>query len=819
MAEGSPAPKLPDGTRRLDRPPAGPGPAPAGPPAAPATPGAGPPPAPDGTKRLTRAHNLTAKQTQAQFAPDSGEAASLRFLVSFNKAIRLARLYPMGHPLLKDGLVEAFGLYVKMAEKLPRLTIGARGGDLYLGNVAVRDVSVGVSQLFGLFNDRGVESLILAHGADEAELVGFIRLFAARDPENDPDLPYKDWGEVPHFRVNDIAYRMVAGDEAVVDKAAAGESAGDTTLLGHLTADQAFAGTAEGKELMRLLQTNPGSVATLIKRAVEDMVRTGGAETARPTLAKCIENISSDLAGRQDGVTFEDLRDRLTRVLFYLPPDFLQGLFGKDMKELREEDYARLFTGFSAELRAALLEGDLRREASPELLSKRLGTMAAGEDELVKLSELVAKRLRDRGLSWEECEAHVASMAHALAEERDRRLAAETPAVETPEVKGLFRAKALVVLLDPDAEVLAAYQKFLASEGYRTLAFSDGALALKAAREQVADMMVLELKLPGMHGLDVIRSLTSEGPKMPLVIATFHEKFREEFEVRTYPRQKFLKKPFQPLDLLTAVSSFTPQATRALIREHIEGRSQSTADLDRAREIQEKLLPDSVPVIEGYDIGAFYRASREVGGDYYDVLPLGDGTYGIAIADVSGKGVSGAMGMVMMRGILRMAAHWCRSAQEALIRVNRYLSKELPHGMFVTAAYAILDPARRTLTYSLAGHNPPVIYRKATRKAELLPPSGTPLGLLPAPKFEEVIRETTLDFASQDRVVFYTDGVVEALNPAEEVFGEERLLGLVRDASFLDSKKLLDYVVNEVEKHQDTAPQSDDITLVTVKAL
>ncbi|MCI0343382.1 MAG: PP2C family protein-serine/threonine phosphatase [Planctomycetales bacterium] len=818
MADGAPGPKVPDGTRRLERP--GAGPPPEGPPAAP--PPAAPPggASPGGTKRLVKpGGGLTGKLVQAQFAPESGEAAALRFLVSFNKAIRLARLYPMGHPLLKDGLVESFGLYVKMAEKLPRLTIGARGGDLYLGNVAVRDVSIGVSQLFGLFSDRGVESLILSHGADEPELVGFIRLFATRNPEAHPDLPYREWGQVPHFRVNDIAYKMVAGDEAIVDKAAAGESAGDASLLGHLTADQAFAGTAEGKELMRLLQTNPGSVATLIKRAVEDMVRTQGAETARPTLAKCVENISADLASRQDGVTFEDLRDRLTRVLFYLPPDFLQGLFGKDMKELREEDYAKLFTGFSAELRAALLEGDLRRDASPELLSKRLGTMAAGEDELVKLSELVAKRLRDRGLSWEECEAHVASMAHALGEERVRRLAEEVPAAEAADVKGLFRAKALVVLLDPDAEVLAAYQKFLASEGYRTLAFSDGALALKAAREQTADMMVLELKLPGMHGLDVIRSLTSDGPKIPLVIATFHDKFREEFEVRTYPRQKFLKKPFQPPDLLAAVSSFTPQATRALIREHVEGRSQNTADLDRAREIQEKLLPDSVPAIEGYDIGAFYRASREVGGDYYDVLPLGDGTYGIAIADVSGKGVSGAMGMVMMRGILRMAAHWCRSAQEALVRVNRYLSKELPHGMFVTAVYAILDPAKRTLTYSLAGHNPPVLYRKGTRRAELLPPSGTPLGLVPIPKFEEVIREATLELTPQDRIVFYTDGVVEALNPAEEVFGEERLIGLVRDASFLDSKKLLDYVVTEVEKHQDTAPQSDDITMVTVKAL
>jgi serine phosphatase RsbU (regulator of sigma subunit) len=240
-------------------------------------------------------------------------------------------------------------------------------------------------------------------------------------------------------------------------------------------------------------------------------------------------------------------------------------------------------------------------------------------------------------------------------------------------------------------------------------------------------------------------------------------------------------------------------------------------ELTIATEIQTKLLPERIPQIPGFDLFSFYLSAKEVGGDYYDFLVIDPTHLGIIVADVSGKGIPGAMVMTMVRSLLRLASHRETSPAETLKKVNRILAKDIRRGMFVTAIYAVLDVQRKWLTVASAGHNPMVLYEAKTGKSRPVNPSGIALGFDKGRTFDENIREENIELKPGDRCVFYTDGVVEAMSDKQEEFGMERFQELVNGTASRSSKDFTNAVVEELEAHRGRGEQSDDITITTLK--
>ncbi|MDZ7374170.1 MAG: SpoIIE family protein phosphatase [candidate division KSB1 bacterium] len=242
-------------------------------------------------------------------------------------------------------------------------------------------------------------------------------------------------------------------------------------------------------------------------------------------------------------------------------------------------------------------------------------------------------------------------------------------------------------------------------------------------------------------------------------------------------------------------------------------------DIELAKDIQRALLPSEAPQIEGYEISALYEAAKVVGGDYYDFLEVDKDVYGIAVADVSGKGVPGSLVMTMIRTALRTEARGVLDAAEVLRRVNDAVVRDMKKGMFVTIFYAILDTRRRRLNYASAGHNPMIVYRGRTRKTYYLNPRGLPIGLdLPDPStFAKSIESDTIRLAEDDIIILYTDGITEAMNPRRELFGEERLLQVVRDYAHLPAQVFVEKLRDELHSFTEGQPQNDDITVVVVK--
>ncbi|MDD5494666.1 MAG: SpoIIE family protein phosphatase [Dehalococcoidia bacterium] len=236
-------------------------------------------------------------------------------------------------------------------------------------------------------------------------------------------------------------------------------------------------------------------------------------------------------------------------------------------------------------------------------------------------------------------------------------------------------------------------------------------------------------------------------------------------------------------------------------------------ELEIARGIQQSFLPESPPVIEGVELAALSLPAKEVGGDFYDFIPVGLNKWGLVIADVSGKGVPAALFMALSRTLVRASVSDTVTASETICKANEQITENDRSNMFVTLFYGVLDPVKMSLTYVSAGHNPPIKLSRGAQDMIMLKARGVALGVVPDMRLEE--KEIALD--SNDVVVLYTDGVTEAINDKEEQFGQERMLAIAEETRHLPAAEMVQRIKDAVLEFSRGQPQFDDITLMVLK--
>jgi sigma-B regulation protein RsbU (phosphoserine phosphatase) len=240
-------------------------------------------------------------------------------------------------------------------------------------------------------------------------------------------------------------------------------------------------------------------------------------------------------------------------------------------------------------------------------------------------------------------------------------------------------------------------------------------------------------------------------------------------------------------------------------------------ELQNAREVQRILLPQNDPVVTGFRISGTNLPARIISGDYYDYIDLGEKRFGIVIADVSGKGLPAGLLMAMCRSALRSVAPGRSSPSDVLAAVNRQLFPDIREDMFISMAYCILDETRGRLVISRAGHDPALLYRRETGKVELLRSPGLALGVDDGAVFERVTKDQEIELHGGDCVLFYTDGVREAVGTGDEEFGMERMCEAFRAAAPLGAESVLTRLQEELRQFTGDGPQMDDITLVAIE--
>lgn len=236
-------------------------------------------------------------------------------------------------------------------------------------------------------------------------------------------------------------------------------------------------------------------------------------------------------------------------------------------------------------------------------------------------------------------------------------------------------------------------------------------------------------------------------------------------------------------------------------------------ELKIASDIQKSFLPETIPKIEGIDLSATNLSALEVGGDFYDFIPIASDKWGFLIADVSGKGIPAALFMALSRTLIHASATGNSSVANSIKQANRLIYSDAKSGSFVTLFYGILDSKKMSFTYVNAGHNPPILLNEATKDIVLLKAKGIALGAI-----EEVeLQEVEVKLRQGDIVILYTDGVTEAMNERNEQFGLERLTKVVNHNRESPAQDIIKKIENEINSFVKNQPQFDDLTIMILK--
>ena len=382
------------------------------------------------------------------------------------------------------------------------------------------------------------------------------------------------------------------------------------------------------------------------------------------------------------------------------------------------------------------------------------------------------------------------------------------------ETQGPYRI--LVVDDEPDLEplVLQRMRRSIRSGRYQFVFARNGVEALqKLGQDEDIDMVLSDINMPQMDGLALLEHIPDVAPDTRSVIISAYGDMKNIRAAMNRGAFDFVTKPVDFDDLrVTIERTLTNLETW---REAMQSRDRLVAlehELDVANKMQQAILPTVFPATDAYQTYGSMTPAREVGGDFFDITPLDDGRIGLAIADVSDKGVPAALFMMSSRTLLKGSAIGLGQPGNILREVNDLLYADNETMMFVTLLYAVYDPATGQLTYANGGHNLPVIVH-ADGSSDILPGTdGIALAVLPGADYEQ----RSITIAPGDSVIFYTDGVTEAVNVEGEEFGMERLSAVFAAGGAPDCQSATQAVLDAVKDFAGEAPQFDDITCMVL---
>jgi sigma-B regulation protein RsbU (phosphoserine phosphatase) len=383
---------------------------------------------------------------------------------------------------------------------------------------------------------------------------------------------------------------------------------------------------------------------------------------------------------------------------------------------------------------------------------------------------------------------------------------------------------AKILLADDDPAVCQFVDVILRQAGYSVVRAADGVEAMERVRQSPPDLILLDILMPGLDGLDVLRSLRQnpETSQIPVIMLTEKGHVEDRVKGLEWGADDYVPKPFVPKELLVRIQALLRRSEKVRALGplmgvlgdwfSVQGIEQLGHELETARDIQFRLLPPALPNLAGVEVGAALAPTKSVGGDFYDFIPMPGGV-GFAIGDVSGKGIPGALLMVMVRSLLRATAWELDAPGEIVRRVNRFLHRDLPPSMFVTMVFGVLSlGGGRRLSLANAGHTNPLFLRPG-EPSRVLELGGPALGAFEDAKYpqEELLLE------AGDQVVLYTDGLVEATDAAGAALGVEGLAALIESRRPEPPQAVARAVLAEVQG-RGTGVSRDDLALLILRA-
>jgi phosphoserine phosphatase RsbU/P len=346
---------------------------------------------------------------------------------------------------------------------------------------------------------------------------------------------------------------------------------------------------------------------------------------------------------------------------------------------------------------------------------------------------------------------------------------------------------------------------------YKLSVALDGEAALRAIERSAPDLLLLDIVMPGIDGYEVCRRLrpSPATQEIPIMFLSSLDDVQDKARGFELGANDYLTKPFEILEVKARVRSLLKAKAYA---DAI--RAAQERDLTIAREIQMGLLPSDFAALGrdmGLDVHAMIEPARHVGGDLFEVLRASEDRLVIAVGDVCGKGITAALFMAVTVTLLRALARQLEGPKQILELLNEELAAQNPRGMFVTMV--CLEVRGGRVTCANAGHDAALLVGSSGPPRPVFPSSGTVLGLFPGQTYSNA----TLELAAGDSLVLYTDGVTEATDAANGLFGEERLQACLAGGAGQTAVDTVDRLLHAVRKFAGGAPQSDDITILALR--
>ena len=377
--------------------------------------------------------------------------------------------------------------------------------------------------------------------------------------------------------------------------------------------------------------------------------------------------------------------------------------------------------------------------------------------------------------------------------------------------------KILVVDDEPDLEplILQRMRRNIRAGRYTFVFAHNGVEALEVLqRDSDIDMVVSDINMPQMDGLTLLEQIPKVDPNIRAVIVSAYGDMRNIRTAMNRGAFDFVTKPLDFEDLqITIERTLTHMAEW---KEALLSRDKLVAlqnELDVASKMQQAILPASFPEGTNFEVYGNMAPARNVGGDFFDVIKLGNGRMGLAVADVSDKGVPAALFMMSSRTLLKGAAIGMGSPGAVLSEVNDLLNEDNETAMFVTLLYTVYDPNTGEMAYANGGHPTPLVVHGDGSTTELPLTRGIALGVIPNLEY----KQDSYTLAPNDTLVLYTDGVSEAMNSEGEEFGVDRLRQIFADRPPTSARMANEAILQAVSDFAGDTPQSDDVTCLVLR--
>ncbi|MFP4496892.1 MAG: PP2C family protein-serine/threonine phosphatase [Vulcanimicrobiota bacterium] len=372
-----------------------------------------------------------------------------------------------------------------------------------------------------------------------------------------------------------------------------------------------------------------------------------------------------------------------------------------------------------------------------------------------------------------------------------------------------------ILVIDDDPTIRMSVSYYLQKMGYDIVTAASGEEGIELAVSEQPDLILLDLMMPGKNGFETCEILKTQHSTNEIPVIFLTSMSERDYILKCFKSGcvDYLRKPFEFAELYARISTHIRLKIQREIL--IQNSRIMEKELELAAKFQKNLLPVSFPPIASVKSAARFIPALKVAGDFYDFIDLGNEKVGFIIADVSGHGVMAALIAAMLKIDFLNFAHRENTPAEVLNEVNLHLEQVLLDESFCTAFYGILDTRSYQLNYASAGHLAPLYYTKENQAVYELPQEGFPLGIM----IEADYKNFNLQLNGGDKLILYTDGIIEATNEAGEFFTVEKLISCFEKNAHLSVEELESAVYKEILEFTQDSSFKDDLTLLILEFL